>query len=287
MIQALHKRLDIHVTNSCQLKCTGCNHYSNYGIHEHFTENTLVKWAEPWVDRIAFGKIQLVGGEPFLNKELKNICYSYRKLFPNTELLLFTNGLLLNKNIEWLYNCLQENQIKLVISLHSKTDEKYLYKFKEQMYYLRKSFELKLVEKTWFRSLYKVKDIFIEVRSVNSISPHSNTSHWNVTYKGRGKSMKPFTDNNIKESWNHCIVKNSLQLYNYNLWKCPPIAYLQDVLKKFNLTKDSDWEPYLNYEGIPTNITDKELEAFLDKKEDWICGMCPASPVTLREKTIL
>ena len=102
------------------------------------------------------------------------------------------------------------------------------------MYYLRKSFELKLVEKTWFRSLYKVKDIFIEVRSVNSISPHSNTSHWNVTYKGRGKSMKPFTDNNIKESWNHCIVKNSLQLYNYNLWKCPPIAYLQDVLKKFN-----------------------------------------------------
>ena len=91
MIQALHKRLDIHVTNSCQLKCTGCNHYSNYGIHEHFTENTLVKWAEPWVDRIAFGKIQLVGGEPFLNKELKNICYSYRKLFPNTELLLFTD----------------------------------------------------------------------------------------------------------------------------------------------------------------------------------------------------
>tara|TARA_Y100000593_G_scaffold14225_1_gene26929 strand:- start:317 stop:1180 length:864 start_codon:yes stop_codon:yes gene_type:complete len=287
MIQAPHKRLDIHVTHSCQLKCTGCNHYSNYGIHEHFTEDTLVKWAEPWVDRIAFGKIQLVGGEPFLNKELKNICYSYRKLFPNTELLLFTNGLLLEKNIDWLYDCLNENQIRLIVSLHSKKDEKYLYKFKEQMYHLNNSFKFKLVEKTWLRSIYRVNNIYMEVRSVNDINPETDEAHWTITYKNKGKFMKPFTDNNPKQSWKQCIVKNSLQLYKYNLWKCPPIAYLQDVLKKFNLNNDLDWEPYLEYEGVSANITDKKLEEFLYKKEDWICAMCPTKPETLIEKTVL
>ena len=252
MIEAKHKRLDIHVTNSCQLQCFGCNHYSNYGIHEHFSNSTLTKWAEPWHERVKFGKIQLVGGEPFLNKELKDICYSYRKLFPDTELLLFTNGLLLSKNINWLYDCLYENNIKLIISLHNKKDQKYLDKFKEQLYDFNNLYNFKLLEKTWFRSLYKVKDIEVEVRTVNETNPKDNKPHWTVTYKGTGPTMQPYNDNNIKESFKQCIVKNSLQLYKYNLWKCPPIAYLDDVLKKFNLKDDNKWKPYLEYEGLST-----------------------------------
>ena len=286
MIDAKHKRLDIHVTNSCQLHCFGCNHYSNYGLHEHFSNSTLTKWAEPWNERAEFGKIQLVGGEPFLNKELKDICYSYRNLFPNTEMLLFTNGLLLSKNINWLYDCLYENNIKLIISLHSKKDEKYLYKFKEQLYYFNNLYDFKLIKKTWFRSLFKVKDIEVEVRTVNEINPKDDEPHWLITYKGTGPTMQPYNDNNIKESYKQCIVKNSLQLYKYNLWKCPPITYLDDVLKKFNLKDDENWKPYLKYDGLSANCTDLELEKFLFKKEDWICGMCPSNPIKLEEKSV-
>ena len=68
--------------------------------------------------------------------------------------------------------------------------------------------------------------------------------------------MQPYNDNNIKESFKQCIVKNSLQLYKYNLWKCPPIAYLDDVLKKFNLKDDNKWKPYLEYEGLSANCID-------------------------------
>ncbi len=281
-----HKRLDVHVANACQLSCEGCNHYSNYDIKGIFSCNQLVDWATPWAQRVEFEKIQLVGGEPFLNKELQQICYKYRDLFPVTPILLFTNGLLLSKNLKWLYTTLHDTKIKLIISLHSVTEKNYLDKIKKELYSLEKYGPLTKIEETWFRTVFKLKNIEVDLRKVMAFNTARNKYHWSTTYKGVGKSMKPFQDNNQRQSWENCIVQDSLQLYYYNLWKCPPIAYLSDVLNKFDLSNDKDWKPYLKYNGISANSTTKQIKQFLEAEDEWICKMCPKKPQVLNEKRV-
>jgi organic radical activating enzyme len=95
--------LDVHVVNSCNLPCHGCNHLANYGYDELFAENELVDWIEPWKNRLQFKRISLSGGEPLLNPNLKDICIAFRRLFPSegTKLRITTNGILITKS-PWL-----------------------------------------------------------------------------------------------------------------------------------------------------------------------------------------
>ncbi len=111
--------LDIHVINSCNLRCQGCNHLANFGYEGLFTENELVEWINPWKNRLSFKRISLLGGEPLLNPHLKNICVAYRRLFPSaeTKLRITTNGILINK-CPWLKELIQEYNIHVQVSLH-------------------------------------------------------------------------------------------------------------------------------------------------------------------------
>ena len=89
--------LDVHLANRCNLNCDGCNHWSNYGFKEVFSRNTLYEWAEPWSKIVKPERVNLLGGEPFLNKECDKIVKDYRKLFPDSILKLFTNGFIMSK----------------------------------------------------------------------------------------------------------------------------------------------------------------------------------------------
>jgi hypothetical protein len=170
--------LDVHVANKCNLHCDGCNHWSNYNFSEVFTNNTLEEWAIPWSKRLNPERINLLGGEPFLNKECKEIVYTY------------------------------------------------------------------------------------------------------------GYNAKPYKDNDKRKSWEECVSKNSIQLYNGLLHKCGPITYLKDFLKKYNLQNDEDWVNYYNYMGLSPNCTDKSLKDFLSREEEDICKMCPAHPNKVSDKEI-
>ena len=68
--------IDIHVANRCNLNCDGCNHWSNYGFTEVFSVDTLYEWAEPWSKILNPERINLLGGEPLLNKQCGKIVES-------------------------------------------------------------------------------------------------------------------------------------------------------------------------------------------------------------------
>jgi hypothetical protein len=61
------------------------------------------------------------------------------------------------------------------------------------------------------------------------------------------------------------------------LWKCSSIAYLQLQKEKYP-ELSSSWNPYLAYEPLSPDCTDKQLDRFLAREEEPICGMCPAHP---------
>jgi hypothetical protein len=61
------------------------------------------------------------------------------------------------------------------------------------------------------------------------------------------------------------------------LYKCAPIAYIGEVLKKIGRDNDPDWRPYLKYKPLPPDCSDDDLKRFMDHQPlpEWTCRMCP------------
>jgi organic radical activating enzyme len=262
----LINNVDVHVINSCNLHCHGCNHLANYGYGGPFKVEELVHWIEPWKDRLFFKRISLLGGEPLLNPHLKDICIAYRRLFSHkeTKLRIITNGILIAK-CPWLKELIQEYHVHIQVSLHVFTgktkNEKLINQVKEGMALLEKWAGDKLgqTETSW--------GPYVEAKE---------KLNFQVFYQGAGTQIKPFQHDDITESKKHCTCP-TLQLYQSNLYKCAPIAYIGDVLEKFGREDDQDWKPYLNYEPLTPDCTDDELLDFMKKQPqpEWTCKMCP------------
>lgn len=268
--------LDVHLANRCNLNCDGCNHWSNYGFKEVFSAKTLKEWAEPWSKVLEPERINLLGGEPLLNKECSLIVENYRQMFPKSTIKLFTNGFLLSKN-KWLKDCLRKNNCVLVITLHS-TEKRYLKKLKSELQCLKSWGDSTQKMKTWFRTVFDYDGIEVEIRNMEG--------HWYKTYTGNGYNAKPYKDNNQRQSWKNCVSKYSVQLYNGKIYKCGAITYLNDFLSKYNLIDDEDWKPYSKYKGTKPTASLSEIENFFKKEDEWICQMCPANPDKKQSKEV-
>ena len=207
-----------------------------------------------------------MGGEPLLNPDLKDICIAYRRLFPQkeTKLRVITNGILITK-CPWLKELIQEYHVHIQVSLHVFTgktkNEKLINRVKEG---------LALLEK-WAGDTVRPAD--------NKWGPYVEAKqklNFQVFYQGAGTQIKPFQHNDIIGSKKHCTCP-TLQLYKSNLYKCAPIAYIGDVLERFEMQNDPDWQPYLKYEPLTPDCTDDELVNFMkmQPQPEWTCKMCP------------
>ncbi len=268
--------LDVHLTNRCNLHCDGCNHWSNYSLSGLFSNATLRAWAEPWTEKVSPRRINLLGGEPFLNKEYPEIIATYRSLFPDSTLKIFTNGFLLSKQ-HGLHECLKENNAILIVTDHSR-DPRYRGKLDKELSTIASWGERRLKKETWFRKVYDLNGVEVEIRDMKG--------HWYKTYTGNGVNARPYKDNNPRKSWEECVSKNSVQLYQGKLYKCGTIAYLNDFLEKFELREHPDWAGYCNYQALSPECTDGELKQFLLREEEEICRMCPAHPEKVSDKEV-
>ena len=103
------KHLDyfcIQLVGECNLKCRGCDHFSPLAVGEYLSLNEfekdfkrLAELTETKVKRIG-----LMGGEPLLHPELIKFFPVSRKYFPDSDIQLVTNGILLSSQKEdfWL-----------------------------------------------------------------------------------------------------------------------------------------------------------------------------------------
>ena len=260
------ENLDVHVINSCNLKCFGCNHLTDYGYGGAFAAKELVEWIRPWKERLYFKRINLLGGEPLLNSNLKEICINYRKMFPpdQTKLRIVTNGILIKKCL-WIKELIQKYQVHFLVSPHvitaGATNDARIGQVKEG---------LALLEKWAANTPGR-----IETRWAGPVDVKKRLN-FQVFYQGSGKNIKPFEHNDMAGSKKHCTCK-TLQLYKSRLYKCAPIAYIKEVLKKIGKANDPDWKPYLKYEPLAPDCSAAELKHFMMQQPlpDWTCKMCP------------
>jgi len=260
------KQLEFHVTHTCNFSCQGCSHYSNHGHSGTISVDDAREWLYNWSRRIKPKKFVILGGEPTLHKDLVDMVYMIRLMYPDpyTSIDLVSNASFLHNHPQ-LPTALKATSTTLAISIHSTKHKDYARKFKRG-YQLAKS---------WRHDL----GVAVEFWDFTN-------QHWIPQYKGFGSNILPFDDNNPRESWNKCISKHALQLHENKIWKCPPLAYLPMQKKKYDLS--SKWDPYLEYKPLEPDCTDAELEEFLSREDESYCSMCPANqtPIVKEDPTL-
>lgn len=109
----------IEICTFCNLKCKHCYNESSSECHETMSFNDF---CETCNKLFGYGikKIQIIGGEPFCHKDIRDILFFAAKKFEFVE--IFTNGTLLNE--QWC-DFLKENKINVAISVYSYISEEH------------------------------------------------------------------------------------------------------------------------------------------------------------------
>lgn len=111
--------LEHHITDHCNLNCAGCSHFSP--LCKPWTEDleTFKKeWSIVYDKKLQIRRIRILGGEPLLNPDLDKMLIYLRSLFPDSDINVVTNGILLKQQKPKLLPIFQKNNISITISVY-------------------------------------------------------------------------------------------------------------------------------------------------------------------------
>lgn len=115
-----HPRLQVetHLVEHCNLNCQMCTHFSplahpHYASVETFSHD-MQRLKELFSDHVSY--IMLLGGEPLLHPQLTEFLDTARRNFPTTEVILYTNGLLIPKLKDAFWESCKKNNITITLT---------------------------------------------------------------------------------------------------------------------------------------------------------------------------
>ncbi len=105
--------VQIDICDHCNLNCKSCDHFSPLAEKKHIAVEDFKKDFSQLakISNKKIGRIILLGGEPLLHPNLLELVSITRKLFPNSEVEIFSNGILLQTMKEEFWNCCRENNV--------------------------------------------------------------------------------------------------------------------------------------------------------------------------------
>ena len=199
------EKIDIHLTDHCNLNCRSCTHFSPLAEEFYLSlegfETDLTRLSQLTNGQI--GQIFMLGGEPLLHPELIKFFPIARRLFPETKLIIITNGILLPQQTDDFWQACKDNNIQIWVSLY------------------KLNVDLKEVEQ-------KAREygVFYGYTSTNRTKEDEKTwGKWKLDLEG-----KQYWTN----SFEHCSVKNCVTLKKGKLYTCPTIAHIEHFNKYFN-----------------------------------------------------
>jgi hypothetical protein len=247
------RKLELHVTHSCNLACESCSHYSDQGHKGLVAVEDADRWMGLWSGRLAPLEFSLLGGEPAIHPDLPEFVRLTRAHWPSTHIEVVSNGLLLSRHPDLPHRLAEAGNSQITISVHHESEA-----------YAQRLAPVWEMTRGW------IDDYGIRVLWRMS---HKN---WTRRYTGLGASMQPFEDGAPRLSWENCPAKFCPQLLESGIWKCGPLAYLPLQQSKYGLSEK--WADYLAYRPLAPGCSDEEMLEFFSRQEEPECAMCPASP---------
>lgn len=189
--------METHICDHCNLNCKGCGHYSPL-VDEEFTDfNQFKKDINKLASKVTIGQIRLMGGEPLLHKQINEFIEATRKAFPQTDVRIVTNGILLPAMKKDFWETLRQNDIVIDLSKYPPCKDKF------QGY-------LDLIEKN-----------NVKIGNINICDNFF-------------KQGEVFENSNIKDNYDSCLSKYCINLWRSKLYTCPA-CYAFYFGKYFNI----------------------------------------------------
>ena len=109
---------EIHLVEHCNLKCQCCDNFSAIAQEEFLDKKTFSKDIKRMSELFDIKWFRLLGGEPLLHPNIDFFIKESRKYFPNSEIRLTTNGILLTKMKKSFWKHCNENNIIIEITYY-------------------------------------------------------------------------------------------------------------------------------------------------------------------------
>ena len=121
-ITASLKYIEFHVVDRCNLNCNGCSHFApmvktDFDHFDMFFKD--IHRLKELIEHVEI--IRLLGGEPFLDKDITRYIRIARELYPQANIEIATNGLLVPQLSEYVLNSIYENAITIDVTLYPPT----------------------------------------------------------------------------------------------------------------------------------------------------------------------
>lgn len=117
--------LSLPLALHCNINCASCNMFSPLCLPEFY----LLKNVKRDIERIKsinprFKKINITGGEPFLNPQALEILSYIRKAYPKLKIDIYSNGILLEKFSDKQFEILSQLKVEIHITEYEGFSEK-------------------------------------------------------------------------------------------------------------------------------------------------------------------
>lgn len=112
--------IELHLSDRCNMNCTGCSHFSPFAAEWFPDENLLVQDLATLEKLISGGirHVNLLGGEPLLCSNTCSIIKRVRETCPYARITLVTNGLLLLGQSDEFWKTCREAGVRLNLTLY-------------------------------------------------------------------------------------------------------------------------------------------------------------------------
>lgn len=260
------EHVEFMIINSCQLSCSACATFSDLKHSGYATWEEDKKDLVVWLQRLEPECVGLMGGEPFMNPDILNWITGLRKLLPNSQIRVPTNGLLLEKKLDIVDKMHDLGNCVLKISYH--TDSQGLRKTIKQ---ILNRYDFKPVTEFGINRWSTQNNFKFQINSPSTFLK---------SFLNDYKNMLPH-DNNPAESFNICVAQRCAFLYKNKLFKCSTAGLTPDIHQRFGSPNLEKWKPFLNT-GLSHDCSEEELSKFVKNfgKPNKICAQCPTNKDT-------
>ena len=118
--------METEICHVCNLNCKGCCDFSNLRVDKGFYDlDTFARDLQRMKELFwGIGKIRLMGGEPFLNPRVADHAEKCREIFPDSDLRIVSNGLLIPSVDEGVLRRLRDCGCSVDVSNYPPTAKK-------------------------------------------------------------------------------------------------------------------------------------------------------------------
>ena len=247
------ERLDINIAYACNIKCAGCISLSDFPRKGVALVEEVELWLEYWHNYLDIDVIVLFGGEPLIHPRLLDVCRIIRKYYPTATIRLITNGYLLDNFDPTAWFNFEPFEIQ--VSIHRQDHETEISKK------IKKILETNKGWSTTTKDLNQHQQIKFSLGNFTIYK--SKFKDFVAPYGLENNKLVPLKSDPAT-AHGMCGSPNTPVLYKGQLYKCPPVANLIDML-------DENWNNYKSCANA------EELETFVNSVgcPEAVCAQCP------------